>query len=43
MVFFFSGNWLTYTFDENSTGIARGLSTSADVKLLEFMMTDSKW
>ncbi|KAG8189936.1 hypothetical protein JTE90_009077 [Oedothorax gibbosus] len=37
------GNWLTYTFDENSTGIARGLSTSADVKLLEFMMTDSKW
>ncbi|GFT28219.1 pecanex-like protein 1 [Nephila pilipes] len=36
------GNWLTYTFDENSTGIARGLSTAADVKLLEFMM-DNKW
>lgn len=36
------GNWLTYTFDENSTGLAKGLSSSADVKLLEFMM-DSKW
>ncbi|XP_054716073.1 pecanex-like protein 1 [Uloborus diversus] len=37
------GNWLTYTFDENSTGIARGLSTAADVKLLEFMMDSTKW
>ncbi|KAF8770826.1 Pecanex-like protein 1 like protein [Argiope bruennichi] len=37
-----SRNWLTYTFDENSTGIAKGLSTAADVKLLEFMM-DNKW
>ncbi|KFM62369.1 Pecanex-like protein 1, partial [Stegodyphus mimosarum] len=36
------GNWLTYTFDENSTGIARGLGTATDVRLLEFMM-DSKW
>ncbi|GFS47731.1 pecanex-like protein 1 [Trichonephila clavipes] len=37
------GNWLTYTFDENSTGIARGLSTAADVKLLEFMMDNKCW
>ncbi|XP_067123903.1 pecanex-like protein 1 isoform X2 [Centruroides vittatus] len=36
------GNWLTYTFDENSTGVAKGLSTATDAKLLEFMM-DNKW
>lgn len=36
------GNWLTYTFDENSTGVAKGLSSATDAKLLEFMM-DNKW
>lgn len=36
------GNWFTYTFDEHSCGLARGLEGSFDPKLLESAM-DSKW
>lgn len=36
------GNWQTYTFDENSTGVSRGLEMSPDTKIFQ-MMFDSKW
>ncbi|XP_064488891.1 pecanex-like protein 1 isoform X2 [Ornithodoros turicata] len=36
------GNWQTYTFDENSIGISRGLETSPDAKVFQ-MMFDHKW
>lgn len=36
------GNWQTYTFDENSMGISRGLETSPDAKVFQ-MMFDNKW
>ncbi|KAH6924752.1 hypothetical protein HPB50_023787 [Hyalomma asiaticum] len=37
-----AGNWQTYTFDENSSGVSRGLEMSPDTKIFQ-MMFDSKW
>ncbi|CAN7995463.1 unnamed protein product [Ixodes hexagonus] len=36
------GNWQTYTFDENSTGVSRGLEVSPDARIFQLMF-DNKW